>query len=254
MSEPPPPPEPPPAAAPIVPPPDAVAVPPAGLPPARWGPGQVGIGLLALVGASIIQGLVVFSFDSDLASTGSILALQTLSALTFVGVAFVAGSGAGRALAAPAWLGLRRPLRSPWGPAAAAYGAYFACAIAIALTLEPEQQDVTRELGFGEGRLAADVLVGFLIVVAAPIGEEVFFRGFMYGGLRRRMPLVAATVLSGALWGLFHLPTGSWAVVLQLSVFGIVLGWLYERTGSIWPGVAVHAINNALAFALLASS
>ena len=201
----------------------------------------------------MVQGFIVLGIDPDLEALGSVLALQALSALSFVGVAFALGGVEGRTLAAPAWLGLRRPLRSPWGPAAAAYGIYFACAIAIALLLSPQQDDVTRELGFGEGRLAADIAVGLLIVVAAPLGEEVFFRGFMFGGLRRRTPWLVAALLSGGLWGLFHLPGGSWGVVLQLSIFGVLLGWLYERTGSIWPGIAVHAVNNALAFAVLAS-
>ena len=43
------------------------------------------------------------------------------------------------------------------------------------------------------------------------------------------------------------------SVVLQLSIFGLALAWLYERTGSIWPTIAVHALNNAIAFALLTS-
>jgi membrane protease YdiL (CAAX protease family) len=42
-------------------------------------------------------------------------------------------------------------------------------------------------------------------------------------------------------------------VVLQLAVFGVILAWLYERTGSLWPTIAVHALNNALAFAILTS-
>ena len=41
--------------------------------------------------------------------------------------------------------------------------------------------------------------------------------------------------------------------MLQLSIFGLALAWLYERTGSIWPTIAVHALNNAIAFALLTS-
>ena len=40
-------------------------------------------------------------------------------------------------------------------------------------------------------------------------------------------------------------------MVLQLSVFGVILAWLYERTGSIRPTIAVHMLNNAIAFAVL---
>jgi membrane protease YdiL (CAAX protease family) len=42
-------------------------------------------------------------------------------------------------------------------------------------------------------------------------------------------------------------------VVVQLTVFGLALAWLYERTGSLWPPMALHVLNNALAFAVLTS-
>jgi uncharacterized protein len=138
-------------------------------------------------------------------------------------------------------------------PAILAYLAYIGCAIVIALLIQPEQEDVTEELGYGESGLA-DVVVGVLIIGVAPFTEEVFFRGFMFAGLRRGLPFAAAALISAGLWGLFHYTgPGTWGVVLQLAAFGVILSWLYERTGSIWPPVAVHAVNNALAFAILTS-
>jgi len=63
-----------------------------------------------------------------------------------------------------------------------------------------------------------------------------------------------SALISASIWGLFHYTgPGSWGVVLQLAVFGAWLAWLYERTGSIWPTIAVHAFNNAIAFAILTS-
>jgi uncharacterized protein len=86
------------------------------------------------------------------------------------------------------------------------------------------------------------------------VTEEIFFRGFMFSGMRRRLPFAAAAAISAGVWGLFHYTgPGTWGVVIQLAVFGIVLAWLYERTGSIWPGIGVHALNNAIAFAILTS-
>jgi membrane protease YdiL (CAAX protease family) len=89
----------------------------------------------------------------------------------------------------------------------------------------------------------------------APVTEEVFFRGFMFNGLRRGTSFAVAALVSAAIWGVFHYTgEGSWGVVLQLTVFGIVLAWLYERTGSVYPTIAVHGFNNAVAFAILMSS
>ena len=61
-----------------------------------------------------------------------------------------------------------------------------------------------------------------------------------------------AALVSAGIWGIFHY-TGpeSWGVVLQLAVFGVALGWLYERTGSLYPTISVHALNNAIAFTIL---
>jgi membrane protease YdiL (CAAX protease family) len=176
--------------------------------------------------------------------------LQLFLAVTLTAVAFSLASPRTR-FASASDIGLRRWVRPPWKLAALAYIGYIACAAVLAVLIQPEQDDVTRDLGFGESGLG-DLASLLLIVVAAPIGEEIFFRGFVFGGLRRAMPWLVAAVASAVIWGIFHF-TGpsSWGVVLQLSIFGVALAWLYERTGSIWPGIVVHAINNALAFGIL---
>ena len=224
---------------------------PGALPRVAWGPARVLIGLAVLLIATLAQVLVISAFDPEIESLAARLTLQALLAATLVAVAFFVAVPDGSASAA--MLGLRRSLSSPWKPAALAYLAYFGCAIAIAIAIQPEQEDVTEQLGYGESAFA-DVAVGFFIIAIAPITEELFFRGFMFAGLRRALPFAAAAAISAGLWGLFHFTgPGTWGVVLQLAAFGIALSWLYERTGSIWPPIAVHAINNALAFALLTS-
>ena len=221
------------------------------LPQGGWGPKQVLIGLAALLVALLAEVSVIAAFDPDIESLAGRLALQAMLALTLVAVAFLAAEPGG--MTAPGQLGLRRSLISPFKPAALAYLVYFGCAIVIALLIQPEQDDVTEELGYGESSLA-NVATAYLIVVMAPLSEELFFRGFMFAGLRRRLPFAAAAALSAGLWGLFHYTgPGTWGVVIQLAVFGVVLAWLYERTGSIWPTIAVHALNNAIAFAILTS-
>lgn len=81
-------------------------------------------------------------------------------------------------------------------------------------------------------------------VVVAPICEEIFFRGFALGGLRRAMPVGSAIVASALIFGLAHADVGSFA---PLVVIGLVLGVVRWRSGSLWPGVALHALNNAIA-------
>ena len=119
------------------------------------------------------------------------------------------------------------------------------------MLVNPHQKDLTRNLGYGDG-VAASIAAGALIVLAAPIAEEVFFRGFLFGGLRRGLPFVGAALISAAIFGGFHY-TGphSLTVLPQLGALGLVQAWLYERSGSIYPTMALHIANNALAFAIL---
>ena len=225
---------------------------PAGPSPA-WGPARVAGGIGVLLVATLVEVGVVSAFDPDLSSLGAKLVAQALLAVTLVGVAFTIGA-VGFGAASPQALGLRRPLRSPIGLAAAAYLGYIVIAVAYSSFIHPQQEDVTRDLGFGHGVLGA-LAAGILIVVAAPLSEEIFFRGFIFGGLRRRLSFPLAAVISALIFGLFHYTgPGSIGVVPQLAFLGFALAWVYEETGSIYPTVAIHAINNGLAFALLTSS
>jgi uncharacterized protein len=76
--------------------------------------------------------------------------------------------------------------------------------------------------------------------------EEMFFRGLLFGGLRKRFNMYAAAAVSATVFGGLHATTGVSAVP-PLIAFGFVLAVLYERTGSIGPGIIVHAVNNSLA-------
>jgi uncharacterized protein len=226
---------------------------PAGDPEAAgWGPARTLAALAVFLVVVAIEATIVAAFDPDIETLGARLALQASLAATLVAVAFVAANP-GRGLATAETLGLRRPLRPAVKLSFLAYLVYIGCAVVIAALLSPEQEDVTRDLGYGEGALGS-IAAGLLIIGAAPLSEEVFFRGFLFSGLRRGAPFALAAVVSAGIWGLFHY-TGadSWGVVLQLTVFGLVLTWLYERTGSLWPPIALHLLNNALAFAVLTS-
>ncbi|MDR4479375.1 MAG: CPBP family intramembrane glutamic endopeptidase [Nitrospira sp.] len=81
-------------------------------------------------------------------------------------------------------------------------------------------------------------------VLFAPIFEELAFRGLLFGILRRRFQWGAAAMLSAALFALAH----GYGLIGFLSVFwsGLIWAWAYERTGSLWPGMIGHAVNNLL--------
>ena len=226
---------------------------PTGDQPRTWGPGRVAGGIGALLLTTVFEVGVVSAFDPDLDSLAARLVTQALLAATLVGIAFAIAAGRGGGIASPRALGLRPPVRSAIGIAAATYLGYIVIALVYSALVHPHQEDVTRDLGFGHGAFGT-IAAGVLIVVAAPFSEEVFFRGFIFGGLRGRLSFPVAAVFSGVIFGLFHFTgPGSIAVVPQLAFLGFALAWLYEETGSIYPPMAVHAVNNALAFAILTS-
>lgn len=221
---------------------------------ATWGPGRVVVGVLVLLVLSLIEVAVVSIFDADLDSLAARLVTQAMLAATLIGVAFGVASERGVTRTSPSpTLGLRRPLRSPYALAAAAYIAYVLFALAYGAFVHPHQRDITRDLGFGQGDLGT-VIAGILIIGAAPIAEEIFFRGFIFGGFRTRLSFPVAAVLSGAIFGLFHYTgSGSEAVIPQLAFLGLALAWVYEETGSIYPTIALHVLNNAFAFVVITS-
>ena len=85
-------------------------------------------------------------------------------------------------------------------------------------------------------------------VVVAPFCEEVFFRGFVFMGLLRGMPLGWAIVLSALIFAIAHADPGSFAV---LFVIGLALAFLRWRTRSLWPGILLHLLNNAVGALLI---
>lgn len=99
------------------------------------------------------------------------------------------------------------------------------------------------------GQEAAARAAAFLVTVTViPLTEELFFRGLVFGALRTKIGFWAAAAASSLLFGAVHM---SLVAMLPLAVIGFALAWLYERTGSIWPGVMMHALQNSVALGLL---
>lgn len=103
------------------------------------------------------------------------------------------------------------------------------------------------------------LLRGVGAVVMAPLVEEVAFRGllqtsilglFMHASARNPPARMwTAIVLTALLFAAMHTGSVPWQMLPGLFLFGVVLGWTYERTGSLWTGIGLHACYNAAAFA-----
>jgi membrane protease YdiL (CAAX protease family) len=95
-------------------------------------------------------------------------------------------------------------------------------------------------------------------LVAAPLVEELVFRGVMLRGLRSRLPVVAAVTVQGLVFGLAHVDpgrgSGNVGLVLILSTVGIVFGAAAYLIGRIGPTVVAHAILNAIVMIVVLTS
>lgn len=91
------------------------------------------------------------------------------------------------------------------------------------------------------------VIAVVAIAVSAPVVEEIFFRGLIYRSLRNHMPAAWAALLGGSLFGLVHIIGYPLITVPIKGLFGILACLLYERTGSIIPGIALHSFVDASA-------
>ena len=178
--------------------------------------------------------------------------------LTLVGTfiqdaAFIASALAFASLRArprPWHFGLRRaPLWPTVGWTVLAIVAFYALAAAYTALVEPSgEQTVVEDLGADRGGLllVASVL---LVVGAAPVIEEFFFRGFFYGALRTRFGVWSAAALDGILFGAIHYSgPDTLSILPPLALLGVAFCLLYERTGTLYAPIAFHALNNAIAF------
>jgi len=110
---------------------------------------------------------------------------------------------------------------------------------------------------FAQPMLSVPLLACFLVfrfVLLAPLVEELAWRGLVYLGLRSRLGAVPSAVVSSVLFVGWHLLAG-WGTPHALAVqyvFALSACYLVERSGSLWPGVALHAGGNACALGLYA--
>jgi len=111
-----------------------------------------------------------------------------------------------------------------------------------------------QSLGVGSST-AALVAAGVFVCVVAPIAEEFFFRGFIFGALRRWHIMIGrhdlgtwvAAVITGILFGLAHTGSASSQYLIPLGFLGFILCIVRWKTRSLYPCMALHSVNNSLA-------
>jgi uncharacterized protein len=210
---------------------------------------------LGLVG-TIVVGVVASAAGSSLSKpTPAVNLLEDLAFdLSFVVAALYFASMGGRPN--PVVFGYRR-ISWRLGVSAVALAGisyYVVTAVYASLVKLHGSDKLPSELGVTKST-AALIGAAIFVCVIAPICEEFFFRGFIFGTLRnwhipvagRDLGTVAAAIVTGILFGLAHTGSASSQYLIPLGFLGFVLCIVRWKTRSLYPCMALHSLNNSLA-------
>jgi len=136
----------------------------------------------------------------------------------------------------------------------ATYGVFMALIFLAAVALrgllgETIPLAATTEDLISRTRSIGEIITYFVLVcIIAPIVEEIIFRGYVYAGIRRLVGAPQAMLLGGLLFWAVHLNPDA---LLLITLIGITLSYVYERTRSLLPGMVAHGLHNAVVLAAL---
>ena len=108
-------------------------------------------------------------------------------------------------------------------------------------------QDLVKFITSNALSLRSKALLFLFLLIEAPVLEELLFRGVLFGGLTKIMPIWPAILLSGLVFAVIHINA---ATLIPLWFLGAAFAWLYVRTGTLLAPMAVHFTFNAVNLAL----
>jgi len=215
----------------------------------------LGAFVLTAIGALIID-LPAVAFGVQVTSShtppGLTIADTFVQDVAFVAAPIMCAHIGGRAVRA--WqFGLRRP-GVGWGWALVMVLMLIIAFLVVnaiwSSLVNPEKEKLLEQLGSKEGTLLL-VLSAGLTCVVAPMCEEFLFRGYIFTALRGSWGLWPAAVVDGLVFGAVHASSAPVLDLLPLAALGFGLCLLFRYSGSVYPGMGAHALNNAIAFASL---
>jgi membrane protease YdiL (CAAX protease family) len=217
--------------------------------------------LVAMIGGLAVF-LVAAVFGGDIEDPGPAENLGATFVQDIVFAATAIGLAAMVSRPRPQDFGLRLPRLWPavgWSVltyvAIAIVGAIASAAFGVS---ERDQDNILEDLGISDETSAWVYVAAFVVCVMAPLAEELLFRGFIFPALLPRLGVIAAALVSGAIFGGIHItnyvgePTRlAAASIITLITLGTLFALLFWKTGSLLPCIALHAINNSVAYGVM---
>jgi uncharacterized protein len=207
------------------------------------------LGLIVDLPATLLFGV---SITKGHTPPGIELADTIVQDFAFVLVAVYCAHIGGRVVRA--WqFGLRPPgvgWRSATGMLVLLLVSFLVLSVAWSAVFNPGKEKLLEQLGTNEATSLL-LLSAALTCVVAPICEEFLFRGFVFTALRSWRGTWPAAVITGLLFGAVHAGSAPALDLVPLAGLGFGLCVLYRYSGSLYPCIAAHSLNNSLAFAAL---
>ncbi|MNH50425.1 CAAX amino terminal protease self- immunity [compost metagenome] len=215
---------------------------------------QVAIGFI--VAGLVAAGVPLASLNSAVFNSVVAALIYILTLIVVIGVPF--------------WLRRRRTTRDELGvtrlpswldivlaPAALIVYMLISASVLYLFSVIAPQVDLTQaqDIPFSNLSHQYEYVLAFLtLVVLAPIAEELLFRGYLFGKMKKHAPFWLAMIITSILFGALHLIGGAslqWNVAADTFALSLVLCTLRQITGNIWAGVLLHMIKNGIAYYFL---
>jgi membrane protease YdiL (CAAX protease family) len=208
----------------------------------------IGVGIVAVIVASGIVAIPFALAGAGVDSGGFIIVGTIVQDLMMIAAAYFVTADLGRPTART--FGLRPFKSSAFGWIFAALVAYLVLTSIYTVLVDPPSEQLPSGLEDADQNVLLAVATGILLIVVAPLAEEVFFRGFLYQAFRNSFGVLPGALLSALIFGAIHL---EFFKLVQLAILGVILALLFEKTRSLWSPITLHAVNNTLAYIYLLS-
>jgi hypothetical protein len=222
-----------------------------GRPP--WAPWTAIAAFVAGLGGALVGGLIIgllgalagASLDNPPPAVNILSTVAQDIAFILAAIFFARLSGR----VAPWQFGLRPARLGPAiGLVALGYVFFISFSAAwVALLGIHAKDELPKELGVDTSNVAL-AATAVLVCVIAPVAEEFIFRGYIFPALRNWKGLWPAVILDGLIFGGIHAGSAPVGYLVPLALFGSVLCLVYVKTGSLYPCMVLHALNNSIAF------
>jgi membrane protease YdiL (CAAX protease family) len=229
-------------------------------PTTGWPPWTAPVALIGGLALALVGGLVVdlpalalgVKISSSHTPPGVTIADTVVQDIGFVLAAIYCAHLGGRVVRS--WqFGLRRPAvgwRAAGGLIMLLLIAFIVLSAIWSAVVHPSEEKLLETLGSNEGT-ALLLASAALTCVVAPICEEILFRGYMFTALRNWRGTLPAALITGLVFGGVHVGSAPTLDLVPLAGLGFGLCLLYRYSGSLYPCMIAHSLNNSLAFSSL---